>query len=103
MAMAQAQLQAAVAAQNQVPHDLYKGGPLFDDKPTPEGQIKLDKMSKHADSITRGGQSLGANIRGTDQGAPGVAGLRQLLLQRLRPSRLPLRPLHLARGSTWVL
>ena len=72
--MAQAQLQAAVAAQNQVPHDLYKGGPLFDDKPTPEGQIKLDKISKHADSITRGGQSLGANIRGTDQGAPGTAG-----------------------------
>ena len=74
MALPQAQLQANVATQNAVPHPKYSGGAIFNDKPSTKGNILLEQVSNYADSISRGGQSLGANLRGTDQGAPGTPG-----------------------------
>ena len=74
MALPPAQLQANVATQNAVPHPKYSGGAIFNDKPSTKGNILLEQVSNYADSISRGGQSLGANLRGTDQGAPGTPG-----------------------------
>ena len=70
MAAAQ-QLLGEVQNQQVAPYPIWTDKPLFDDVPTPEGKVKLNKALQKAHGISRGGSSIGANLEGNDPGAGG--------------------------------
>ena len=71
MAIPAHQILGQVQNQQSQPLPTWLDKKLFDDTPTEDGRLKLNRVSHWLHGIPRGGSSLGANVEGTDPGFGG--------------------------------